>query len=444
MPLPPPAQSIRNRMIVLFIVVVTTTLGAFAAHRHWQLRQDLEQRFERTRAEVLDSLQQNLAEPVWALNVGIMRTWLESTLMHAEVFEACVFSPDGREIYAAAGRPVMAGTAPCTVAGAHGILDEIPIYPPDGIDAQRREQAIAKTVVRFSRDAMHAALRTAAIQSVTEVAAIDVVLVLLLTFGLRMVFRPLENLQRALFQLASSEGGHLDELARLGRTEFDSVIDGFNHVLRKLRLIIAERTEAEMTVRAAIQRSNNAFAQIQATQSELVEKNRQLETLSRTDQLTGVFNRRRLDEVLIDEFERHRRTGSLFSIILIDVDRFKSVNDNHGHQIGDQVLMELADCMLATKRPSDIVGRWGGEEFLLICPDTGLQEAVQFAQLLRRAVAERDFSVTRQMTASLGVACVQEGDTIHGMIARADQALYRGKKNGRNRVEFAHDGVTAL
>jgi len=279
---------------------------------------------------------------------------------------------------------------------------------------------------------------------VTEVAAIDVVLVLLLTFGLRMVFRPLENLQRALFQLASSEGGHLDELARLGRTEFDSVIDGFNHVLRKLRLIIAERTEAEMTVRAAIQRSNNAFAQIQATQSELVEKNRQLETLSRTDQLTGVFNRRRLDEVLIDEFERHRRTGSLFSIILIDVDRFKSVNDNHGHQIGDQVLMELADCMLATKRPSDIVGRWGGEEFLLICPDTGLQEAVQFAQLLRRAVAERDFSVTRQMTASLGVACVQEGDTIHGMIARADQALYRGKKNGRNRVEFAHDGVTAL
>nr|WP_315596641.1 diguanylate cyclase [uncultured Cupriavidus sp.] len=439
MPLPPPVHSIRNRMIVLFIVVTTTTLGAFATHRQWQLRQDLEQRFERTRAEVLESLATNLAEPTWALNVGILRTRLEATLIHPEVSEACVFSPDGQETYATGGRPTAAGMSPCTVANPHDALGEVSIHPPAGIDEARRQQAIGKAVVRFSRDPMRKTLRAAMIQNVTEVAAIDVVLVLLLTFGLRMVFQPLQNLQRALFQLASSHGDELDELSRLGRTEFDSVIDGFNQVLRRLKQIIAQRTEAEMTVRAAIQRSNNAFAQIQATQAELVEKNRLLETLSMTDQLTGVYNRRRLDLVLTSALERSRDDGSRFSIILMDVDRFKSVNDNHGHQIGDRVLVEMAQCILDAKRPADTVGRWGGEEFLLICPDTSLQEAVQFAQLLRQAVSEREFSVQEPMTASLGVACVQDGDTIHGMISRADQALYRSKRNGRDRVEYADD-----
>jgi len=443
MPLLPPVQSIRNRMIVLFIVVTTTTLGAFGAHRQWQLQQDLEQRFERTRAEIRESLAQSLAEPAWALNVGILRSRLEAALIHAEVSEACVFSPDGQETYATAGQPGNPGASPCTRAGPHDVLDRVPIYPPANIDAARREEPIGTAVVRFSHAPMHKALRKAMIQGVTEVAAIDVVLVLLLTFGLRMVFRPLEHLQRALFQLASSHGDELDELSRLGRTEFDSVIEGFNQVLRKLKLIIAERTEAELTVRAAIQRSHEAFAQIQATQGQLVEKNLQLEALSKTDQLTGVFNRRHLDAVLIHELERHRREGSAFSIILIDVDRFKAVNDNHGHQIGDRVLVEMAERILDATREADTVGRWGGEEFLIIAPDMGPDEAVRFAEQLRRAVSGRDFSVTGAMTASLGVASVQPGDTIHGMISRADHALYRGKNNGRDRVEFAEESVPA-
>ena len=428
-------------MIVLFIVVTTTTLGAFAAHRQWQLSQELEHRFERTRAEIMDGLGQSLAEPAWALNVGILRSRLEATLVHPEVSEACVFSPDGKEAYATAGRPASPGSGSCTVAGPHDVLSEVQIYPPANIEPARREQTIGTAVIRFSHAPVHRALRAAMIQGITEVAAIDVVLVLLLTFGLRMVFRPLEHLQRALFQLASSHGDELDELARLGRTEFDSVIDGFNQVLRKLKLIIAERTEAELTVRAAIQRSHEAFAQIQATQTQLVEKNLQLEALSKTDQLTGVFNRRHLDAVLISELDRHRREGSVFSIILFDVDRFKAINDNHGHQIGDQVLVELGRRILEVTRDADTVGRWGGEEFLIICPDTGPDAAIQAAERLRRTVSETPFTVTGAMTASLGVTCVQRGDTIHGMISRADQALYRGKNSGRDRVEFAEEGV---
>ncbi|MGO4577124.1 GGDEF domain-containing protein [Cupriavidus sp. 2TAF22] len=434
-------------MIVLLIVATTTTLGAFAVHRQWLLRQDLEQRFERTRAEVLEGLGQSLAEPTWALNVGILRTRLESTLIHPEVTEACIFSPDRQEVYAEVRRAMAAGQVPapgalsCAEASGRDALGEVTLYPPDDIDPARRNQAIGKAVIHFTRDNMHKALRAAMVQGVTEVAAIDVALVLLLTFGLRMVFRPLEHLRAALFELASSHGDHLDELAGLGRTEFDSVINGFNQVLRRLKLIIAQRTEAEMAAREAIQISAEAFAQIQATQAELLEKNRQLEALSKTDQLTGVFNRRHLNEVLTSALERTRRDGSLFSIILIDVDRFKSVNDTHGHQVGDRVLVEMARCILEVKRATDTIGRWGGEEFLLICSDTGLRDAVLFAQRLRNAVSARDFSVTGRMTASLGVACVQDGDTIHGMISRADEALYRSKELGRNRVEYAADGV---
>ncbi|PWK33419.1 GGDEF domain-containing protein [Cupriavidus plantarum] len=408
MPLLPPVRSIRNRMIVLFIVATTTTLGAFAAHRQWQLRQDLEQRFERTRVEVTDGLRQSLAGPAWALNVDILRTALEATLIHPEVTGACIYSPDGQEIYAEVHRPAMHASA-CSATRTHDVLSEVTIYPPDDIDADRRAQPIGKAIIRFTRDNMRQALRAAMVQGLTEVVAIDVVLVLLLTFGLRMVFGPLEHLRTALFRLASSQGDRLDELSRLGRTEFDSVIDGFNRVLRRL----------------------------QATQAELVEKNRQLEVVSKTDQLTGVFNRRHLDEVLNSALAYTRHDGMPFSIILLDVDRFKSVNDTYGHQVGDRVLVEIARCILEVKRVTDTVGRWGGEEFLLICADTNLDDAVRFAETLRDAIATRTFSVTGQMTASLGVACVQDGDTIHGTISRADQALYRGKERGRNRVEYA-------
>ena len=438
-------------MIVLFIVVTTTTLGAFAVHRQWQRQRDLDQRFEQIRTEILDSLGQSLAEPVWALNVDIMRTKLESALVHPEVVQACALSADRQETYAAvhrnaagAGAPesgTATGTVTCAAPDPHAVIGEVDIYPPAGVDSERRKQPIGKAVLYLTRDPMRMALRAAMIQGITEVAAMDVALVLLLTFGLRMVFGPLVHLQRALFNLASSQGDHLEELPKLGRTEFDSVIEGFNQVLRRLKHIIAQRTEAEMTAREAIHITNEAFAQLQAAQAELVEKNRQLETLSMTDQLTGVFNRRCLDAVLTHELERCLRDGSPLAIILIDVDRFKSINDTHGHQIGDQVLVEVASRILHVKRPADTVGRWGGEEFLLICPNAGPQDAMDCAHRLRQAIADHDFRVIGRMTASLGVTCMQNEDTIHGMISRADAALYRSKKNGRDRVEFAMHGA---
>ncbi len=163
--------------------------------------------------------------------------------------------------------------------------------------------------------------------------------------------------------------------------------------------------------------------------------NKELERLSITDRLTGLFNRMKLDEALASENLRAQRTGQPFSIILIDVDHFKQVNDMHGHQAGDRVLIEVAQLLQANTREIDIVGRWGGEEFLVICPHTDSAGARQLAENLRLKMQACNFTAVAHKTASFGVTTFQSGDQSKDVVARADTALYAAKEGGRNRVE---------
>jgi diguanylate cyclase (GGDEF)-like protein len=163
--------------------------------------------------------------------------------------------------------------------------------------------------------------------------------------------------------------------------------------------------------------------------------NTELERLSITDRLTGLFNRMKLDAVLASESLRAQRTGQLFSLILIDVDHFKQVNDTHGHQAGDRVLIEIAQLLQANTRNIDIVGRWGGEEFLVICPNTNSAGACHLAENLRQKIHAFNFTVVAHKTASFGVATFQAGDQGQNIVARADAALYAAKDGGRDRVE---------
>ncbi|MES2581253.1 MAG: GGDEF domain-containing protein [Pseudomonadota bacterium] len=169
--------------------------------------------------------------------------------------------------------------------------------------------------------------------------------------------------------------------------------------------------------------------------SELRDKNKELERLSVTDRLTGLFNRLRLDHVLADELHRSQRYTSCFSLVLLDIDHFKSVNDTHGHAVGDAVLVEVARRLGEGTREIDVVGRWGGEEFLVICPDTNFDGAMATAEKLRALIASQAFAVVGTKTSSFGVASFRNGDTVSAIMARADAALYRSKAHGRNRVE---------
>ncbi|WP_019674339.1 GGDEF domain-containing protein [Arsukibacterium perlucidum] len=168
----------------------------------------------------------------------------------------------------------------------------------------------------------------------------------------------------------------------------------------------------------------------------LATQHRQLQRLSVTDTLTGLYNRSKLDDILCQEIARSIRHQSPFSVILADLDFFKSVNDNFGHMTGDQVLMSFASIMLQYCRELDVAGRWGGEEFLIICPHTDITGAKLLAERIRAAVADYDFVHGKQLTVSLGVASFIRDDDASTMLKRADDALYRAKAKGRNRVEM--------
>ena len=161
----------------------------------------------------------------------------------------------------------------------------------------------------------------------------------------------------------------------------------------------------------------------------------ELKALSVTDRLTGLVNRNKLDEVIDAEVKRSKRYGSSFGVILLDIDHFKRVNDTHGHQVGDDVLIAFAKILRQNTRDIDTVGRWGGEEFLIICPQTDLNELAQVAEKLRSVVEGHAFPVVQSKTASFGIAVHNPQEGVNELIARSDEALYRAKNNGRNCVE---------
>lgn len=153
-----------------------------------------------------------------------------------------------------------------------------------------------------------------------------------------------------------------------------------------------------------------------------------------TDHLTGAFNRKRFDEEMQKALARRRRNGVSTALILLDIDHFKPVNDTHGHDVGDQVLVELTQLIQKSLRVPDLLARWGGEEFVLLLPDTGLSEAHYLAERLRQLIASHCFSVAGTITASLGVTTLQSTDCPHSCMKRLDEALYQAKHAGRNQV----------
>ena len=188
-----------------------------------------------------------------------------------------------------------------------------------------------------------------------------------------------------------------------------------------------------------------SMLRIKRLQDELEEKNRELERLSISDGLTGLFNHRHIHQELSEEFERVKRTGEPLAVAMMDLDHFKQVNDTYGHQAGDAVLQELADILRETAREIDKLGRYGGEEFLAVLPDSDIDAATVFAERVREAVQEYAFDVGLpepvRLTMSAGVATFLDHDVENPdqLVDWADRALYAAKKGGRNRVVRAVD-----
>jgi len=175
-----------------------------------------------------------------------------------------------------------------------------------------------------------------------------------------------------------------------------------------------------------------------AIHADLTLAHQKLERIAITDRLTGLYNRNKLDEAFAYECAQAERYGTPLAVIMGDIDKFKSVNDTYGHQVGDSVLCSYATILRELVRDTDTPGRWGGEEFLIICSHADLNGANALAERIRTAVAAHSFSVVGQKTCSFGVASYRSGDTPETMVKRADEALYKAKQKGRNRVEREH------
>jgi len=163
------------------------------------------------------------------------------------------------------------------------------------------------------------------------------------------------------------------------------------------------------------------------------------ETMALTDPLTGLYNRRMFMELAKKELSRAQRYGEPLSLVLLDIDHFKKINDTYGHDAGDLAIRHVAEILRKNLRSADVVARWGGEEFVILLPKTELEEAVKVAEKLRRLV-EGDLlklpdGKTVRLTFSAGVSTFREGESLDQLLKEADEALYEAKRKGRNRVE---------
>lgn len=179
------------------------------------------------------------------------------------------------------------------------------------------------------------------------------------------------------------------------------------------------------------------IGELQQTNQQLQLMVERLELLAGTDKLTGAWSRRRLEECVRIEIDRLQRYEQPLSAMIIDVDFFKQINDRHGHGVGDEVLRSLASMLLAKLRKADSLTRWGGEEFVVLCPNTSRGSAALLAERLRKHVAAAAFPTTGPLTISIGVAECQAGESWTDWFKRADEALYRAKQGGRNQVQVA-------
>ncbi|MDH4225302.1 MAG: diguanylate cyclase [Deltaproteobacteria bacterium] len=203
-----------------------------------------------------------------------------------------------------------------------------------------------------------------------------------------------------------------------------------------MRVMVAEKTTELSKANTHLL---STLEEIQQQNDQLMGVNRSLNILATVDPLTGLFNRREFHDRLIQEWARFERHHRHLSVIMLDIDHFKNINDSYGHDCGDKVLKKLGGMLNAHRRKQDIICRYGGEEFIIILPETPAQAACMVAETLRKRVATQIFSCKRTPIAvriSLGVAGAIEHRTVDrdSLVKKADEALYQAKQSGRNRV----------
>jgi len=261
---------------------------------------------------------------------------------------------------------------------------------------------------------------------------------------LRMAVIPSQTHLLPLINKTIAEISEAEHLAIYENWNNTKVIDNTNYqltwqvigVAAVIVLLLSWRAYASYRYNRKLSATNKELLALRETLETTVEK---LEFISQHDALTKLHNRSFFQQLITGE-SRHLDQQDKLSMVMLDIDHFKLINDTHGHTAGDQILIELAKLLELQIRDTDILARWGGEEFVILCPGSSLEDAVALCERMMHAIAAHEFSYTNPITCSFGVAEKFEAEALEACFERADKALYEAKASGRNRICTATDG----
>jgi len=224
----------------------------------------------------------------------------------------------------------------------------------------------------------------------------------------------------------------------LGRlfSQWQEEISGHSGAWERIERLAARDLAEDLAVMSSAQQITRLYASLRQEQQALAEANRRLKHLAHHDSLTRVWNRYRIEQAMDAELTAAERYARPMALLLFDIDHFKRINDDHGHEMGDRVLTVLASEVESTLRGCDYLGRWGGEEFVVLATSSDLDAGLGLAERLRQRIAAMAIpGLPCRVTVSIGVAAWRPGDTRKSLLTRADDAMYRAKEAGRDRLE---------
>ena len=225
-----------------------------------------------------------------------------------------------------------------------------------------------------------------------------------------------------------------------GNVLFDTAT-AFNASIKKIEYILKEQNDKSWdlyqwneNLGGIIFQKESTIKEIEQNKTQLEEENKVLDRITKTDSLTQLYNHKYIYERLEQEINKAKTFSRKLSIVMFDIDHFKSVNDNYGHQVGDKVILAVTHTLKEQCRKVDILGRYGGEEFLAILPDTDLEGALLTAERIRTRILQLEFTEGLKISISGGLAQLSEEDAI-SLVRKADDLLYKAKEGGRNKME---------
>ena len=293
------------------------------------------------------------------------------------------------------------------------------------IHHQMNENSIylAKITIYSDEEAIFERLKIGFLMILLNAIIKTAVLVLLFFVAFRKYLeKPLQDLTNTIVKLRVEETNERKISVDMKYdNELKILQDEFNKLLNKISIEEDKRIELLKDIN-------------QKLEFEVEKRTEELEYIAITDGLTQLYNRTKMDMELQKLEGIYKRYGRVFSVIMIDIDYFKSVNDTFGHQVGDSVLKQFAKILKENIRNTDFIGRWGGEEFLIVCPETSEENATTLALNLKKQIEETTFEKVGHKTMSVGVAQIKEEIDLDTLINNADKALYFAKENGRNQV----------